>query len=240
MRNRSTGNAGPRVHERDERWVIVALVVLAAAYVVYWFVRSGGVDLPGVRLRGFDLSGLRKVGSVLPYLATVFIGILTQVVKRARSARAQREMDRRASREGVLVKEPKASWWEVSDEGKRGKVRSGRIMLSRAALYLVDAKSGEPTRFPFLADEPGARTVTGATTRRGDRGIVVELVMIGSDGGRLRLSVPDPSKWVVALARASGRRPTVAEGIPEEEETDQDKSPESSDAMSSILNLLGS
>jgi hypothetical protein len=232
----------PRVQERDERWMLIALVVLVVAYVVYRLVTASQFELAelGIDIDGFDFSALGRAGAVIPYLATVLIGILTQVVKRARNATARREMEERASREGVLASDDSASWREVSSEGELGRRRRGRAVLTRAALYLFDAGSGAPTRFPFTAPEPGRPAIMGATTRRGERGVVLELMLTGHDGA-MRIEVADTSHWVTAVARAAGRKvesldEAPAEATPSDGDTSED---DDSDDLPSWLRVLG-
>jgi hypothetical protein len=198
--------SAPRAHERDERWALVALVVLAVAYAVYRAVGSGAIGLPEIRLKGLDLSRLARAGAAIPYAATVIIGVLVQLVKRARYASARRELEQRAAREGVVASAEKAVWRERSADGNRGKARTGRLTLSRAALYFLDSKSGESIRLPFTAGEPGVPAIAGATTRRGERGVTIELMLQGQGAGAIELGVADVPRWIAALSTVAGRR----------------------------------
>ncbi|MBD3368645.1 MAG: hypothetical protein GF405_10825 [Candidatus Eisenbacteria bacterium] len=186
--------------------MLIVLAVLVAAYIVYRMAVSDGFGIPELDFDRINLTGFRKAGAVVPYVATVLIGILTQVVKRARSARKRRELEERAAREGVLGSEKNVSWRPVSSDGKRGKRRKGRLVLTRAAVYLMDSSSGDATRLAIMSPEPGAPTVTGATTRREPNAVMIELKLTGGDGGSVLLNVSDTTAWVALLTKALGRR----------------------------------
>ncbi len=236
MRPRETGS---RAHERDERWAIVALVVLALAYIVYRVAGSGRFGIPEFDLEGIDLSELGRAGAAIPYVATVLIGVLTQVVKRVRNERARSEMLERASREGMLARSDEASWRTVSPDGEAGRRKSGAVVLSRAAVYILEGSGGAPSRFPFRPDEPDAETVVGATTRRGEGGVVLELKLSGREAGALRLDVPDTTRWVHELSKAAGRTVDAGEAAPPEDQQSEPEDDEDEDDSAGWMTALG-
>ena len=89
-------------HERDERWVYVALAVLALAYIIYRYRES--IDLPVVSLRS-----LRKLGTTAPYVLATFFGIFFQAWNRRRFERIRKKweadlkLERSARRPSVMT-----------------------------------------------------------------------------------------------------------------------------------------
>jgi len=187
--------------ERDERWAIVAIVVLAAAYLVYRF--RGGIDLPE-----FSFGRLSKIGTVLPYLGATLFSVLFQFWNRKRQAAVRADMEARLVREGLA-----RSAERVSVRQGRGRLQSfeADLYLTRSALYVFDAaKKRDPQRIEVQSISEGA-FIEDAMLEPGVGGgpPVLRMAIGGARRQILELMSPDAAGWWVDVRRALGRSTDV-------------------------------
>ncbi len=190
-------------HERDERWVYVALAVLAIAYVVYRF--GASVDLTG-RLPHvkFSFHRIGKVLSAAPYLGATLIGVFFQFWGRRKRAEARKRMEAQLVREGPIR------------QGQSITVRIGRrlggaydadLHLTRAALYVLDtAGKRDPLRIPLRRSEGAFVEDASLTPAPGGDGYSTVMVIIGGPARKeIFFSSPDASTWWTDIRKALGK-----------------------------------
>lgn len=178
--------------ERDERWVYVALAVLAVAYVVYRY--RGSIDLPDVSLRSF-----RKIGGTIPYLFATLIGVFFQAWGRRKADRARRKMEADASLEGVVRQ---ATDVTALYGGQKRQSAQVDIIMTRAALYVFDrARRRAPARLAF----GGAGGVAGAALRPGPAGGPRMVRVLAGSGDDFQFATPDAESWWTGIRRALGQ-----------------------------------
>jgi hypothetical protein len=184
--------------ERDERWVYVALVILALAYAVYRF--RGSIDLSRM---SFDW--VRSLGGTIPYaLATVF-GVGFQFWNRRRLERVRRKFEVGIRTEGALREAPDLK--VVFAGGARGSFKAD-VHLTRSALYLFDRGGRrEPMRFPMRPSSARDSAVEGVTLSdgAGQGESVVQVHIRGPAPFRIEFQAPDAAAWQADLLRAMGR-----------------------------------
>ena len=115
-------------HERDERWVYVALAVLAIAFVAYTLRNS--IDLSRA---SFDW--VRKLGGTAPYALATLFGIFFQMWNRKRLERVRKKWEADIRVEGLLRQGSDVT--VVFARGAKGSFRAD-VHLTRSALYLFD------------------------------------------------------------------------------------------------------
>jgi hypothetical protein len=192
------------VHERDERWAYVVLVLLAVAYVVYRFVLSAGADVFLDRLRSVDMG---RFGKMLPYLAAPLFAVLSEVIRRGK-ARSVREMwENRSRAEGFVRGEDGLKVRFV--EGGKGTMQ-GDIRLTRVALYLLDHSSRrEPMRFVLARPSVGEPAVLDVSLRQGSSPefwrVRVDVGDIGENRLAFEFETSEGEAWWVSLRRSMGR-----------------------------------
>jgi len=187
--------------ERDERWAIVAIVVLVAAYVVYRY--RGGIDLPE-----FSFGRFRKIGTVLPYLGATLFSVLFQFWNRRRQAAVRANMEARLMREG-----PVRSAERVSVRQGRGRLQSfeADLYLTRAALYVFDAANKrDPQRIEVQSISEGAFIEDAMLEPNvGGAPPILRIAIGGARRQILELVSPDAAGWWVDVRRALGRSTDV-------------------------------
>lgn len=185
-------------HERDERWVYVALAVLAIAYVVYKF--GASVELPDVKV---SFRGLGRALSTIPYLAATLIGVFFQFWGRRKRVEARKRMEAQLIQEGPVR------------QGQSIAVRIGRrlgssfdadLHLTRAALYVLDtAGKRDPMRVPLRRSE-GAFVEDASLAPAAGDGYPTVVVTIGGPARKeLLFSSPDASAWWMDIRAALGK-----------------------------------
>lgn len=188
--------------ERDERWIYVALVILAVAYVVY--ARRGSIDLSRL---SFDW--LKKLGGTASYgLATAF-AIVFQIWNKRRLARVRKKWEDRIKTEGQLRQG--LDFKVVFAGGAKGSFKAD-VHLTRSALYVFDRGGRrEPMRFPATASSPRDAVVAGvAVARDPGGGGTVQVDIRGPSSFRVEFAAPDAEAWVADLSRVLGRSPRTA------------------------------
>jgi hypothetical protein len=169
--------------ERNERWVLVALAVLAVAYVVYRYRDS--IDI--------DLSSLAKPARSLGYFVAPLLAVLTQIWKRRKTKAAREGWEKGILQEGLVRRERGLRARLVN--GKQGGAFPAEVSLTRAALYLFDDSGRrDPMRFPLLRE----------TLK--DFGLSDVRVDPGGEGGQawVRIRVTGPSSFGVEFLSAHG------------------------------------
>lgn len=191
-------------HERDERWVYVALIVLALAYLIYRYGTS--IEFPDVSFRSFR--GLRKLASTLPYLAATFFGVFFQIWNRRKQAAARARMEEDLKREGVVRQ---VGGLRVDVGERRKQSFEADLFLTRLALYVFDrAQKRGPSRLPvqrvsdgtFLMD---ASLVQGAS----DLPPAVRVEVGGKGGQPFEFAPTDAVAWWMDLRSALGKTADV-------------------------------
>lgn len=187
--------------ERDERWVYVALAILAVAYVVYRY--RGSVDLP-------DLSfhGLRKVAGTLPYLVATFFGVFFQIWGRRKQAADRKRMEEELLREGSVRQ---AQGVMVQLGRRRMQSFEADLHLTRAALYVFDtAGKRAPMRVQIRRSTHGAFVEDASIEAgAGDGPPVVIVAMGGPARQSLGFSTSDAKGWWVDIRGALGKSTDV-------------------------------
>jgi hypothetical protein len=188
-------------HERDERWVYVALALLAIAYVIYRY--GDSLELPDVSFKG-----LRKVATTLPYLVATFFGVFFQMFNRRKQTAARKRMEEGLDREGVVRKSENVA---IAVGRKRGQSFEADVLLTKAALYVFDtARKRDPMRIPVRRD-PGAVFVEDASLLPDASGgppmLVVKLG--GATGRPMSLFTTDSVAWWIDLRGALGKSADV-------------------------------
>ncbi len=189
-------------HERDERWVYVALAVLAIAYVVYRYGPSFNLpgQLPHVRP---SFHKLGKALSTLPYLAATLIGVFFQFWGRRKRAEARKRMEAQLVQEGP-VRQGHSITVRV---GRRlGSSYDADLHLTRAALYVLDtAGKRDPLRIPLRRSE-GAFVEDASLTPAASGGYPAVMVTIGGPARKeLFFSSSDATAWWEDIRRALGK-----------------------------------
>lgn len=184
--------------ERDERWIYVALVILAVAYAVYAFRDS--IDLSRL---SFDW--VRKLGGTASYgLATVF-AIFFQLWNKRRLGRVRKKWEAGIKVEGLLRQE--FGLKVVFAEGAKGSFKAD-VHLTRSALYLFDRGGRrEPMRFSLTPSSPRDSVVAEAalSAEAAQGGRVVQIHIRGPASFRIEFVTPDAEGWRTDLGRALGR-----------------------------------
>ena len=189
-------------HERDERWVYVALAVLVIAYVVYRY--RGSIDLPAVSLRG-----LRRLGGTIPYVLATLMGVFFQAWGRRKAERVRKQWENALKLEGIVRQGTDVAVWYV---GRRRQSFRADIYLTGAALYVFDrARRREPVRLA-LGRRIGGGFIEGATLRAGPAGgpRTVRILTGGVGGANLEFATPDVEAWWTRIRRSLGQ-PTDVE-----------------------------
>jgi hypothetical protein len=189
-------------HERDERWVYVALAVLAIAYVVYKFGPS--VDLPSQfpRVKP-SFHGLGKVLSTVPYLAATLIGVFFQFWGRRKRAEARKHMEAQLVQEGP-IRQGQAITVRV---GRRlGSSYDADLHLTRAALYVLDTTGKrDPLRIPLRRSE-GAFVEDASIVPAAGDGYPTVIVTIGGPARKeLFFTSPEATAWWMDVRKALGK-----------------------------------
>jgi hypothetical protein len=187
--------------ERDERWVYVALAVLALAFLAYRYRAS--IHIP--------TRGLSKIASsTVAYALAPIIGIIAQFLTRRRNAAARREWDSSMKMEGRLRDE--LSVRASSGERWKGAFQAD-VHLTRSALYVLDRGGRRnPMRFalrPGAHNEPHVVDAQVSADRERSEGtvrieaggpsrIVLEFVSADAMGwwSDLRRALPKPVELV--------------------------------------------
>jgi hypothetical protein len=184
--------------ERDERWVYVALAILAVAYAVYAFRDS--IDLSRL---SFDW--VRKLGGTASYaLATVF-AIFFQIWNKRRLERVRKKWEDGIRSEGQLRQG--VGLKVAFTDGAKGSLTAD-LHLTRAALYLFDRGGRrEPMRFPVTPSSPRDAVLGGVTLSReaGRGGRTVRIDVLGPSPFRIEFTTPEAEGWAADLGRAIGR-----------------------------------
>lgn len=169
--------------ERNERWVYVALGILALAYIVYRYHDSMDISL----------GRLRKLVPTLGYAVAPLFAVLTQVWRRKKSKAAKEAWQRGILQEGLTREERGVTMRFIN--GKLGGSFAADVSLTRAALYVFDATGRrDPMRFPLLRD------------RQEDLG-VVDVEMRPSEGGgqsTIRIRVTGPTTYTIQFVSSHG------------------------------------
>ncbi len=169
--------------ERNERWVYVALGILALAYVVYRYHDS--IDIP--------LGRIGKIAPTLGYAAAPLFAVLTQVWRRRKSKEAKEAWQKGILREGLAREERGITMRFVN--GKLGGSFTADISLTRAALYVLDVSGRrDPMRFPLSRDRPE------------DLGVVDVEMTPSERGGQstVRIRVTGPTSYTIHFVSAHG------------------------------------
>jgi hypothetical protein len=181
-------------HERDERWVYVALAILAIAYVVYRYWDS--IDLPA-----FSFRGLRKLGTTLPYVLATFFGVFFQAWNRRRVERIRKRWEADLALEGVVRQREDVSAWH---RGRKRESFQADIYMTGAALYVFDrARKRDPMRLTLGRGEKGG-FVGGAALVQASDGGPRRVRVLAAAGGEviLEFTTPDADGWWMAIRRA--------------------------------------
>lgn len=203
-------------HERDERWVYVALAVLAILYVIYKY--GSSIDLPRMNV---SFHGLGKAFSAIPYLAATLIGVFFQVWGRKKRAEAHKRMEAELVREGPIRQ---AQGITVRAGRRLGGSFQADIHLTRSALYVLDSAGKRDAMRIELRRSAGGVYVEDASLRpASDGGQPIVLVTIGGTSRQmLAFSTPDASAWWMDIRGALGKSTDVdAETRSAEEGTDE-------------------
>jgi hypothetical protein len=189
--------------ERDERWVYVALAILAVAYAVYAFRDS-------IDLSRFSFDWAKKLGGTASYgLATVF-AIFFQIWNKRRLERVRKKWEDGIKIEGQLRQ---GLGLKVAfTGGAKGSLKAD-VHLSRSALYLFDRGGRrEPMRFPVTASSPRDAVLAGVAASReaGAGGRAVRIDIQGPSPFRIEFVTPDAEGWEADILRALGRSPRRA------------------------------
>ncbi|MFH1502429.1 MAG: hypothetical protein ABIG03_05215 [Candidatus Eisenbacteria bacterium] len=188
-------------HERDERWVYVALAVLAVAYVVYKYRTS--LELPDINFRGFG-----KVASTLPYLAATFFGVFFQMLNRKKQVAARKRMEEGLSMEGALRRSEAVP---VRVGRKRGQSYVADVFLTRAALYVFDsARKRDAMRVPTQRGVEALYIENASLEPDAAGGAPTLTVQLGgSTGSALTFTLPDAVAWWMDIRGALGKSTDV-------------------------------
>jgi hypothetical protein len=183
-------------NERDDRWVYVALAILAIAYIVYR--RSGTIRV--------DLKELRRLGSVLPYALPPLIAVLVNVYTKRRAARARAEWEKIALNEGILREElnVKAS----AGGGLAGGVFAADLRLTRAAFYVFDrTHRRSPLRILIRRDTSEQLGVGSVALTPGDSEgrRVLRVDVEGPKTFSIEILSQDSEGWWRGVRRAQGK-----------------------------------
>ncbi len=184
-------------HERDERWVYVALAVLGVAFAAYAFRDS--IDLSRV---SFDW--VKKVGGTVPYAFATLFGVFFQLWNRKRLERVRKKWEANIRTEGLLRQGSDLK--VVFADGAKGSLKAD-VHLTRSAFYLFDRGGRrEPMRFPLTPSSPRDSAVVDATLApdpaQGAR--VVQVHIRGPAPFRIEFRTPDAEGWRTDLRRALG------------------------------------
>ncbi len=169
--------------ERNERWVYVALGILALAYVVYRYHDS--IDISPGRIG--------KLAPTLGYAIAPLFAVLTQVWRRKKSKEAKEAWQKGILQEG-LVREERAVTARFVN-GKLGGSFTADVTLTRAALYVFDVTGRrDPMRFPLSRE------------RQEEFGVVDVEMTPAERGGRstVRIRVTGPSSYTIRFESAHG------------------------------------
>lgn len=186
----------PMAQERDERWVYVALGVLAVAYILY---RTGA----SIRIPTRELRGLGKFAS---YGLAPLFAVLFQLWSRKRAAALKNKMEADILLEGTLREE--ADVRARFANGRGGGVFAADVRLTRAALYVFD-RSGrrDPMRFSVRGDAARESRIVDAELLPG-ASPDVDVVHVDIGGPRkfaVEFTSGHAESWWVELRRALGR-----------------------------------
>ena len=189
-------------HERDERWVYVALAVLAIGYVIYRY--RGAIDLPAVPWRR-----LRGVASALPYLLATFAGVFFQAWNRRRLAAIRKKWEADLRLEGIVRQGTDLTVWVG---GRKRQSLQADVYMTRTAVYVFDrGRRREPMRLGF-GPATGSAVLVGAALRPGEVGASrsVRVSIGGASDSYIEFASPDAQSWWVEIRRALGQ-PTDVE-----------------------------
>lgn len=208
-------------HERDERWVYVALVVLAVAYAVYRY--RGSIHLPALSVRG-----LSKIGSTVPYVLATLLGVFFQAWGRRRADRARKAMEAGIALEGIVRQVTDVTAWYG---GHRRQSSQVDVHMTRAALYVFDRGGRrDPVRLAFGESAGGGR-VAGVALRPGPAGGPrMVRVLIGGDA-YFEFATADAESWWADMRRALGQPADVEAELAE---SDAYERPDGSGSSGSI------
>lgn len=181
-------------HERDERWVYVALAVLALAYIIYRY--RGSIDLPVVSLRS-----LRKVGTTVPYVLATFFGIFFQAWNRKKFERIRKKWEADLKLEGVVRQRVDVTTWHG---GRKRQSFQADIYMTNAALYVFDrARRRDPMRLGF-GGGVGSGFVDGAALLPAAAGGPRRVRILTGGAGEVsfEFATPDADAWWTDIRRA--------------------------------------
>lgn len=208
----TTGSNEPK--ERDERWMLVALVVLAVAYVVYRLSTREGVSLDLGEF-GLDIRpALRRLGrgaSFLGYLAPAAVAIFAHIFKRRRIESTRRELEETARREGLVRAESGVRARFATRKEKAKNYFKADIVLTRAALYVFDlGLSREPMVFSVHTSSPGLPAIREVSVVEGVSA-GVSTIVVGLDDAEsmtFRFQTSSGERWHSDILRAMGGGPS--------------------------------
>lgn len=189
--------------------MLVALAVLAVAYVMYRY--HGSIDMPDISFKG-----LRKIGTVVPYLAATLFSVVFQMWNRRRQRAARERMERQLMQEGPVRRSD-----GLAVRQGRGRLQSyeADLHLSRAALYVFDrANKRDPQRIETQSASTGA-FIEDAMLEAGASGgpPTVRIAIGGAKRQVLEFTSPDAAGWWVDVRRSIGRSADVEEELAEQE-----------------------
>lgn len=196
-------------HERDERWVYVALAALAVAYVIWRYRAPSAVELPKINWRAVG-----KAGSVLPYLAATAIGVIVQHLARRRHEALRKEWEARMATEGLVRAEAGVRMWVLDARWRRRQHFEAQLKLTRAALYVFEhSGKREPLRFALRRDDQGAPYVQDASIVPEGGAYGVRVAVAGAGGTALEFASPDAQAWWIDLRKALGKGTDVEAAV---------------------------
>ena len=185
-------------HERDERWVYVALAILAVAYVAYTFRDS--LDLSRI-----SFAWVRKLGGTIPYVAATFFGVFFQLWNKKRVEKVRKVWEAGIRAEGLLRQglDLKVAF----ADGMKGSLRAD-VFLTRSALYLFDRGGRrDPMRLPLVPSSSQDPAVVGASLGpTEDQGMrAVRIRVQGPSPFDIVFRSPDADGWRIDVRRVVGR-----------------------------------
>ncbi len=182
--------------ERNERWVIVALVVLAVAYVGYLYRDSIRISLPDLKLPF----------STISYVGAALFAVVSHFTRRKRAATVRRMREENVLREGLLREESDIAVRMAT--GRSGGSFKADVILTRAALYVFD-RSGrrDPMRLPLTRGGVEDFAVADVTFEPQGEGTepLVGIGIVGPSTYRIEFRSDQAEWWWSDVRRALGK-----------------------------------